>query len=43
VEGDLLARAGRTAEAAAAFRVAAARTRNVSERTVLLRRADEIS
>lgn len=43
VQGDLLARAGRTAEAAAAFRVAAARTRNVSERTVLLRRADEIT
>ncbi len=42
VHGDLLVRAGRTVEAAAAFRMAAARTRNVSERTVLLRRADEI-
>ena len=41
VRGDLLARLGRDAEAAAEFRRAAALTRNVPERTVLLRRADE--
>ena len=43
VRGDLLARAGRSTEAAAAFREAAGRTRNDSERTVLLARADEFS
>ena len=43
VRGDLLARAGRPEEAAAAFREAADRTRNESERSVLLGRADEIS
>jgi RNA polymerase sigma factor (sigma-70 family) len=39
VRGDLLERAGRHAEAAAAFDEAAASTRNEAERTVLLRRA----
>ena len=43
VRGDLLARAGRSAEAAAAFRKAASLTRNERERSLLLRRADEIS
>jgi RNA polymerase sigma factor (sigma-70 family) len=43
VRGDLLARAGRASEAAAAFREAAALTRNESERRLLLARADEIS
>ncbi len=43
VRGDLLARAGRDVEAAAAFRDAAGRTRNDSERRVLLRRADEFT
>ncbi len=43
VRGDLLARAGRSGEAAAAFREAASRTRNESERRVLLGRAAEIS
>jgi predicted RNA polymerase sigma factor len=43
VRGDLLARAGRAAEAAAAFRDAAARTGNGSERALLLRRAAEVS
>ena len=43
VRGDLLARAGRNVEAAAAFRDAAGRTRNDSERRVLLRRADEFT
>jgi RNA polymerase sigma factor (sigma-70 family) len=43
VRGDLLARAGRTAEAAVVFREAAARTRNDSERTLLLERADELA
>ena len=43
VRGDLLARAGRDAEAAASFRDAAGRTRNDSERRVLLRRADEFT
>ncbi|HLN78035.1 MAG TPA: RNA polymerase sigma factor [Nocardioidaceae bacterium] len=43
VKGDLLARAGRGPEAAAAFREAAGRTRNESERRVLLSRADELS
>jgi RNA polymerase sigma factor (sigma-70 family) len=43
VRGDLLARAGRPEEAAAAFREAADRTRNESERSLLLGRADEIS
>lgn len=42
VRGDLLARAGRTAEAGAAFREAAAWTRNESERRMMLTRADEI-
>ncbi len=42
VRGDLLARAGRPDEAAAEFRTAAALTRNQSERTLLLSRADEI-
>jgi predicted RNA polymerase sigma factor len=39
VRGDLLARLGRHEEAAAEFRRAASLTRNVPERTVLLRRA----
>lgn len=39
VRGDLLERAGRHDEAAAAFAEAAARTRNAGERTVLERRA----
>ncbi len=43
VRGDLLARSGRRSEAAIAFREAAGRTRNESERKVLLRRADEFS
>ncbi len=43
VRGDLLARAGRPAEAAQAFREAAARTHNESERRVLLGRAAELS
>ena len=43
VRGDLLARAGRASEAGAAFREAAARTRNESERKMLLSRAGEIS
>jgi RNA polymerase sigma factor (sigma-70 family) len=43
VRGDLLHRAGRDAEAAEAFREAAARTRNDSERRVLLRRVDDLS
>jgi predicted RNA polymerase sigma factor len=43
VRGDLLARAGRSAEAAVAFRQAAERTRNAGERAILLRRADEFS
>ena len=42
VRGDLLARAGRNPEAAAQFRTAAGLTRNESERTLLLTRADEI-
>ncbi|HEX4977529.1 MAG TPA: RNA polymerase sigma factor [Nocardioides sp.] len=42
VRGDLLSRAGRTREAAAAFREAAALTRNEGERSLLLRRADEL-
>jgi RNA polymerase sigma-70 factor (ECF subfamily) len=41
VRGDLLARLGRDGEAAAEFRRAAALTRNIPERTVLLRRAAE--
>ena len=40
VRGDLLERAGLHAEAGAAFTDAAARTRNESERAVLLRRAE---
>jgi predicted RNA polymerase sigma factor len=41
VRGDLLSRLGRHAEAEAEFRRAAALTRNIAERTVLLRRAAE--
>jgi predicted RNA polymerase sigma factor len=41
VRGDLLAKAGRHAEAAAEFRRAASLTRNGPERAVLLRRAGE--
>src|SRR5689334_13034605 len=41
VRGDLLARLGRDGEAAEEFRRAAALTRNIPERTVLLRRAAE--
>jgi len=41
VRGDLLTRLGRSAEAAAEFRRAAELTRNIPERTVLLRRAAE--
>jgi len=41
VRGDLLARLGRDGEAAAEFRRAAGLTRNIPERTVLLRRAAE--
>ena len=41
VRGDLLARAGRRPEAAASFREAAALTRNESEQSLLLRRAEE--
>ena len=41
VRADLLARAGRHAEAAASFREAAALTRNESERELLLGRAEE--
>lgn len=41
VRGDLLARAGRAAQAAISFRDAAARTGNESERTLLQRRAAE--
>ena len=42
VRGDLLARAGRRAEAAAAFLEAAELTRNEGEKAVLLGRADEL-
>lgn len=41
VRGDLLARLGRSGEAADAFRSAAAATRNEGERTLLLHRAEE--
>ena len=41
VRGDLLARLGRSGEAAEEFRRAARLTRNIPERTVLLRRAAE--
>ncbi|MGZ4485791.1 MAG: RNA polymerase sigma factor [Nocardioidaceae bacterium] len=41
VRGDLLARAGRAEESAAAFREAARRTRNEQERSLLLARAEE--
>jgi len=41
VTGDLLLRAGRAAEAAAAFDRAAALTRNDAERAVLVRRAEQ--
>ncbi|KQW49502.1 RNA polymerase subunit sigma-24 [Nocardioides sp. Root1257] len=43
VRADLLARAGRSTEAAAAFREAAALTRNDDERALLSRRAEESS
>lgn len=43
VRGDLLARAGRAVEAAAAFREAAARSANADERRLLLGRADEVA
>jgi RNA polymerase sigma factor (sigma-70 family) len=43
VRGDLLARAGRADEAAAAFREAAARSANADERRLLLGRADEVA
>jgi predicted RNA polymerase sigma factor len=43
VRGDLMARAGRRAEAAEAFREAAALTRSESERALLLGRAEEES
>ena len=43
VRGDLLERAGRHQEAAAAFRDAAARTRNDDERALLTQRAEENS
>lgn len=43
VRGDLLARAGRHPEAVAAFRLAALRTRNARERSVLSARADELT
>ena len=43
VRGDLLARLGRTAEAAAEFARAAALTRNAPERRLLRRRADELA
>ena len=42
VRGDLLARDGRAAAATEAFREAAALTRNEGERSLLLRRADEL-
>jgi predicted RNA polymerase sigma factor len=42
VRADLLARSGRTGEAAAAFREAASRTGNGSERGLLLRRAADL-
>jgi predicted RNA polymerase sigma factor len=41
VRGDLLARLGRHAEAAAEFRRAASMTKNIPERTVLLERATD--
>jgi predicted RNA polymerase sigma factor len=43
VRGDLLARLGRSGEAAAEFRHAASLTRNAAERTALLRRAADCS
>jgi predicted RNA polymerase sigma factor len=43
VRGDLLAKLGRHDEAAAEFRRAASLTKNIPERTVLLRRATECS
>jgi predicted RNA polymerase sigma factor len=42
VRGDLLERAGRRAEAAVAFRAAAARTRNTDEQELLKNRADRV-
>jgi len=42
VRGDLLARMGRSGEAATAFREAATRTHNASERGLLLRRAADL-
>ena len=41
MRGDLLERAGLHVQAAEAFTEAAARTRNVSERAVLNRRAEQ--
>ncbi|MEO6585601.1 MAG: sigma-70 family RNA polymerase sigma factor [Knoellia sp.] len=41
VRGDLLDRAGRSSEAAAAFALAASRSRNEAERTLLKRRAED--
>jgi RNA polymerase sigma factor (sigma-70 family) len=43
VRADLLARAGRAAEAAETFRRAATQTRNEAERTLLLQRAEELA
>ena len=43
VRADLLEHAGRRTEAAAAFREAAALTRNTEERALLTRRAEENS
>jgi RNA polymerase sigma factor (sigma-70 family) len=43
VRGDLLARAGRNQEAVTAFRGAAERTRNQSERALLLARAGDLT
>lgn len=43
VRADLLARAGRHAEAAASFREAASLARNASERALLLARAEEVA
>jgi predicted RNA polymerase sigma factor len=42
VRGDLLGRAGRAVAAAAAFRQAAALSRNVAEQRLLLERAAEL-
>jgi RNA polymerase sigma factor (sigma-70 family) len=42
VRADLLSRSGRAQEAAGMFRAAAARTRNESERSLLLQRAEDV-